>query len=221
MTRSFEAVFWDMDGTLVDSEPLHERALAASLKAEGLTAPQNLNEIVVGMSAVAIHGLFCKRYGLALSLERWVELYYRLYLDTIPELAPRDGALHVYAELDRHHVSQVVVSNSDRMIVDANLRATGVTRPGLKTVARNDVRLGKPDPEPFLRAAWLVGVPPEKAVVVEDSPLGAAAGLAAGMRTLFWPQKPIAGPEGAEWIGSIGELSQALGVDGASSLRRA
>jgi HAD superfamily hydrolase (TIGR01509 family) len=76
---------------------------------------------------------------------------------------------------------QAIVSNSDRMLVDANLRAIGLAEPDLVTVTHNDVRAGKPQPEPYLRAAWLLHAAPPDCVVIEDSPTGAAAGVAAGM----------------------------------------
>ncbi len=59
------------------------------------------------------------------------------------------------------------------------------------------MREGKPEAEPFLRAAWLTGVDPADSVVMEDSFTGATAGLAAGMKTIFWPERPMVGPEGA------------------------
>jgi beta-phosphoglucomutase-like phosphatase (HAD superfamily) len=104
------------------------------------------------------------------------------------------------------------VSNSDRLVVDANLRMVGLFYPGMKTISRNDVREGKPHAEPFLRAAWLAGVDPADAVVVEDSVTGATAGLAAGMRTIFWPEAPMAGPPGAIIINSADELRAELGL---------
>lgn len=55
-------------------------------------------------------------------------------------------------------------------------------------MSRNDVRQGKPDAEPYLRAAFLLGIAPVDCVVVEDSPTGAAAGIAAGMTVLAWPE---------------------------------
>lgn len=212
MTDNAGAVLWDMDGTLVDSEPLHEQALAGSLVAQGLTPPAELNSIVVGMSAVAIHALFVERFGLRLALDRWLELYYGLYLENAGDLRSRSGAMEVFRAVGAMGLPQVIVSNSDRMIVDANLRAAGISRPGLRSIARNDVRSGKPNPEPYLRAAWLVDLPPSRCVVVEDSVLGAAAGIAAGMRTLFWPQAELAAPEGAYLVASADELARALDI---------
>jgi beta-phosphoglucomutase-like phosphatase (HAD superfamily) len=82
----------------------------------------------------------------------------------------------------------------------------------MRTVSRNDVREGKPHPEPFLRAAWLAGVDPGDAVAVDDSWTGATAALAAGMKTIFWPENPMAGPEGAINLNSIAELRAELGL---------
>ena len=84
-------------------------------------------------------------------------------------LKPRPGALEIFRDLQRAGVVQAVVSNSDRLIVDANLGAVGLVEPGMKSVSRNDVREGKPLPEPFLRAAWLTGIDPAETFVMEDS----------------------------------------------------
>jgi HAD superfamily hydrolase (TIGR01509 family) len=127
-------------------------------------------------------------------------------------LKPRPGAIEIYNELRALGVAQAVVSNSDRLVVDANLRMVGLFYPGMKTISRNDVREGKPHAEPFLRAAWLAGVDPADAVAVEDSVTGATAGLAAGMRTIFWPEAPMAGPPGAIIINSADELRAELGL---------
>jgi HAD superfamily hydrolase (TIGR01509 family) len=137
---------------------------------------------------------------------------YDHYLEHAPSLEGRPGALEVFRDLKAKGVVQAVVSNSDRLIVDANLRAVGIKQAGMKTVSRNDVREGKPDPEPFLRAAWLTGVNPGDAVVMEDSFTGASAGLAAGMKTIFWPEKPMFGPPGAFVANSAAEVRKLLGL---------
>jgi beta-phosphoglucomutase-like phosphatase (HAD superfamily) len=71
---------------------------------------------------------------------------------------------------------------------------------------------GKPLPEPFLRAAYLAGVDPADAFAVDDSLTGAMAGLAAGMKTIFWPEAPMQGPPGAIVISSAEELRKQLGL---------
>jgi len=208
-----KAVFWDMDGTLVDSEPLHAAALAAAMRSEGLAPPADLHERALGQSAAHIHAMMRDEFGLGLSFADWIERKYSHYLAGLSNLGPRPGALEIYRQLRARGIAQAVVSNSDRMVVDANLAAVGLVYPGMKTVSRNDVREGKPHAEPFLRAAWLVGVEPADAAVVEDSAIGAAAGLAAGMKTIFWPERPgMQVPDGVVTVNSAEELQVALGL---------
>ncbi|RWA98481.1 MAG: HAD family phosphatase [Mesorhizobium sp.] len=207
-----KAVFWDMDGTLVDSEPLHEAALIAALHSVGIAAPTNLHERVLGIAAWPVYEMLRDEFGLDLPFDDWIVRKYDHYLPMAETLKPRPGAVEIYNELRGLGVAQAVVSNSDRLVVDANLRMVGLFYPGMKTISRNDVREGKPHAEPFLRAAWLAGVDPADAVAVEDSVTGATAGLAAGMRTIFWPEAPMAGPPGAIIINSADELRAELGL---------
>jgi beta-phosphoglucomutase-like phosphatase (HAD superfamily) len=207
-----KAVFWDMDGTLTDSEPLHEAALIAALRSAGVTPPSDLHERVLGISAWPVYEMLRDEHGLALPFDEWIVRKYDHYWPLVDGLKPRPGAVEIFNELRALGVAQAVVSNSDRMVVDANLGAVGLAYPGMRTVSRNDVREGKPHPEPFLRAAWLAGVDPGDAVAVDDSWTGATAALAAGMKTIFWPEKPMAGPEGAINLNSIAELRAELGL---------
>lgn len=207
-----KAVFWDMDGTLVDSEPLHEAALRTALKEEGIVPPPDLAEQVIGIAASVVYEMFCKEYGLRVPYDEWIERKYGHYLPLVEKLVPRPGAIEIFRELKALGVEQAVVSNSDRIVVDANLRAVGLSYAGMKSVSRNDVREGKPHAEPFLRAAFLAGVDPADAVAIDDSWTGANSGLAAGMKTVFWPERPMAGPSGAIVVNSPQELRQVLGL---------
>jgi HAD superfamily hydrolase (TIGR01509 family) len=207
-----KAVFWDMDGTLVDSEPLHEAALVAALRSVGIAPPTNLHERVLGVAAWPVYQMLRGEFGLDLPFDDWIVRKYDHYLPLAETLKPRPGAIEIFNELRERGVQQAVVSNSDRLIVDANLRAVGLAHPGMKTISRNDVHEGKPHPEPFLRAAFLAEVDPSQAVAIDDSATGATAGLAAGMRTMFWPEAPMAGPPGAVVINSAKDLRAELGL---------
>lgn len=207
-----KAVFWDMDGTLVDSEPLHEAALIAALHSVGIAAPPDLHERVLGIAAWPVYEMLRDEFGLDLPFDDWIVRKYDHYLPMAETLKPRPGAIEIFDELRALGVAQAVVSNSDRLVVDANLRMVGLFYPGMKTVSRNDVREGKPHAEPFLRAAWLADVDPADAVAVDDSVTGVTAGLAAGMRTIFWPEVPMEGPPGAIVINSADELRAELGL---------
>jgi HAD superfamily hydrolase (TIGR01509 family) len=209
-----KAVFWDMDGTLIDSEPLHEESLALALKGLGITPPADLHDRVLGVAAYPVYEMLRDEFELDLPFDDWIVRKYAHYLEEAPKLKARPGAMEIFNGLKARGVVQGVVSNSDRLIVDANLRALGILEAGMRTVTRNDVRNGKPDPEPYLRAAWLAGVDPADCTVMEDSQLGSLAGLAAGMRTIFWPQfPPQPGPPGALNAESAEVARAYLGLD--------
>ena len=206
------AAFWDMDGTLIDSEPLHDRALELALEGLGLSPPPDLHRRIIGRAAYPVYEMLRDESGLTLPFDDWIMRKYVHYLEGAGALKPRAHAMEVFRDLQAAGVAQAIVSNSDRLIVDANMRAVGLTMAGFHTVSRNDVLRGKPDPEPFLRAAYLAGVEPGLCTVLEDSQTGAAAGIAAGMRVLFWPQLALEAPEGAIYVASAEELRAHLGL---------
>ncbi|MEO5326231.1 HAD family phosphatase [Mesorhizobium sp. CC13] len=208
-----KAVYWDMDGTLIDSEPLHERSLIAALRSVGIEPPVDLHARVVGQAARPVYEVLRDQFGLALEFDEWIARKYDHYMSHAPGLLPREGAMEIFGDLKARGAVQAIVSNSDRMVVDANLRAVGLHEPAMRTISRNDVRCGKPDPEPYLRAAWLTGIDPADTVVMEDSFTGASAGVAAGMRTIFWPQDPVDGPDGALVARSAGDVRAFLGLN--------
>lgn len=210
MSTTKPAILWDMDGTLVDSEPLHEAALVQALQELDLTVSDDFHQLIVGRDARAVYDWCRQHLGLELDLRDWLRRKYRTYLASVSGLQPRSGAVDLFHRLRAEGHAQAIVSNSDRIVVGANLDAVGLTDPGLITVSRNDVCEGKPGAEPYLRAAWLLRIRPEDCLVVEDSVTGAKAGLAAGMRTLFWPETDLTAPDGAERIADLAHLAATI-----------
>lgn len=201
-----KALLWDMDGTLVDSEHIAVDAIAHVLGEVGLPVPDNLMERVMGRAADEVYQQFCRDLGLTMDPVEWEKCKHFHYFEGIDALAGFTDAIAIWRQLEARGLAQAVVSNSDRAIMDANLRAVGLTRPGLVTVSRNDVRLGKPAAEGYLRAAWLLGVEPSEVIVVEDSASGAAAGMAAGMRTAFVPHAIGKPPTGTIALRQMSDL---------------
>jgi beta-phosphoglucomutase-like phosphatase (HAD superfamily) len=77
------AILWDMDGTLVDSEPLHEAALVKALDAVGIAPPQDFHQHIIGRDAKEVHGWCREHLGLDLPLRDWLRLKYRTYLASV------------------------------------------------------------------------------------------------------------------------------------------
>lgn len=182
------AILFDMDGTLVDSEPLHHRAMQDVLERVGVVLPDTFAHDSTGMAMPAVYELLRSTTSLPMAYVELVAAKYAGFLRRAGEIAMRPGAQEAVDAARAAGLAVAVVSNSDRMLVDASLAVTGMARPDMITVTRNDVRHGKPHPEPYLRAAWLLGVAPHECIVVEDSAPGAQAGLAAGMLVVGWPE---------------------------------
>jgi HAD superfamily hydrolase (TIGR01509 family) len=212
---TIEAVLWDLDGTLVDSEPVHLESLEEVLHEEGLSVPPDLQEWLIGRTVQQAYETIVERIGLTLPCDTLVQRIYAAYGRRSRMLKARPHAMDIFRSLARQGVAQAIVSNSDRIIVNLNLHAVDLTHPDLVSISRNDIRKGKPDPEGYRRAAWLLGIEPASCAVVEDSPTGAVAGLAAGMHVFAWPDPATtkqAFPTGIRIAETGEELAEQLSV---------
>lgn len=183
------AVLWDIDGTLLDSEPWHHRAMIDVCRGYGVDLTEAECAASVGVAFRDYYLQLHARRPLPVAMERWADEINALYVTRVAEVRPRDGAFALVEAFAARGLAQACVSNSGRAVVQANIAAMGLAhfRFGL---SREDVANGKPHPEPYLKAAALLGLPPEACAVIEDSPTGARSAMAAGMLTVAWPQNP-------------------------------
>ncbi len=184
-----DAVLWDMDGLLVDSEPLWtiaEVELAALL---GGTWDDGIKALVVGTRLDVAVPTILRYFGARDTSEQVAEtsawLLARMVAFFGESLELMAGAAGLLAALGSEGVRMALVSSSYRVLVDAVL-AQGVG-PFALTLAGDEVVHGKPHPEPYLTAARLLGVDASACVVIEDSPSGVAAGEAAGCAVVAVP----------------------------------
>ncbi|GAA3334971.1 HAD family hydrolase [Amorphoplanes nipponensis] len=168
-----EAVLFDMDGTLVDSDAAVERAWR-SWAAEYGVPPDAVLAVAHGAPAERTVGLVrpdLAGTAAADAAARQLELQY----EDLSDVVATPGAHELLAAL---RLPWAVVTSADVRLARARLGAAGIAAPLLITV--EDVRAGKPDPEGYLRAAEVLGVAPGRCLVVEDAEVGVAAGRAAG-----------------------------------------
>jgi len=182
-----QGVLFDMDGLLVDSEPLWfevECAVMERLQGPWSEADQHA---LVGGSLPRTVSYLLDRAGRPASREqvgRWlIEGMTALLMSRTLAMLP--GAGELLAEVQAAGIPHVLVTSSERPIMDAVLLRLGVAFTA--TVCADDVTRGKPDPEPYLRAAALLGADPRRCVALEDSPNGVAAAEAAGCRLIAVP----------------------------------
>ena len=186
--QQFRAVLWDIDGTLLLSESMHFRALRHAVGTEGKHVPDEFHHEIIGRAASVVYQTARERFGLSMSFDQFRHLKYGYYTEHAHEIEVRPGALEAWRIFAEYGLLQAVVSNSDRIVVNANIRVLGLEKPGFISVSINDVLNGKPHPEPYHRGAALLGVEPHQCIAVEDSPTGARAALAAGTRIIAWPE---------------------------------
>jgi HAD superfamily hydrolase (TIGR01509 family) len=191
----FRAVAWDIDGTLIDSEPLHQRGLVAASADMGVDLSDLDPEAFRGVHARDIWKALEPRFAASAKFETWIAGIESYYVAHAKELEPNPGAVEAMRELAARGVAQACVSNSGRTIVDANIEALGIGKIIAFSLSLDDVSSGKPDPEPFREAARRLGVAPQATVAVEDSGAGARSARAAGLYVVGYA------PSGEAFVG--------------------
>ncbi|WP_426566568.1 HAD-IA family hydrolase [Angustibacter sp. McL0619] len=173
--RTFAAVLFDLDGTLVDST-------AAVLRSWVTWA---IEHDVDPLRLQGFHGVPARQIVSQLVHPDQVDSASQriddLELTDVTGVVGLPGAAEALAALPAGRAA--VVTSCTRLLAEARIGAAGLQPPGA-VVTADDVTHGKPDPEPFLLGAERLGVPPGDCLVVEDAPMGLASARAAGMATL-------------------------------------
>ncbi|MGL4743920.1 MAG: HAD family hydrolase [Dermatophilaceae bacterium] len=181
------AVFWDMDGTLVDTEPYWFDAERGIVDEHGGTWSDEFAHQLVGKDLYVSARLIRDRSAVTWEPERIVEeLLVRVAARVRDHVPWRPGARELLAALVDSGVPNALVTMSWRSLADA---VVGQLPPGTfaAVVTGDEVTHGKPHPEPYRLAAERLGVDPADAVAIEDSPTGVCSAVAAGVPTLAVP----------------------------------
>lgn len=209
MQSQLPLLIFDLDGVLVDSEPISDRLFSECLQADGF----------------AIDAAFSNKYFLGRSLRDCLvsleEQFGRL---------PSDGVLESYAArivvalreelkpvafipeaLEQLPNPKCVASGSEPERIALSLEVTGLRRYFAQITSSYEVAKGKPEPDVFLKAAEKMGYAPEQCIVIEDTIFGVRAGVAAGMHVLCYQPNPVHAyevPEGVVVFESMQQLPQ-------------
>lgn len=189
------AACFDLDGVVVDSEPLHFEAEKQALAPHGIDLTLDDKAEFVGYPLHEVAVRMAARFGLpdpkAFYLERQ-----RIFESLVASmLGLRPGALGVLDLLASRGVHCALVTSGSRRYVDGVLAGFGLGRYFEFVIAEEDVREHKPLPGPYLAAARLLGLPPVACLALEDSPTGVASARAAGLYCVAIPSQPTAGAD--------------------------
>ena len=208
------AVLWDMDGTLVDTEPYWIDAEFEIVDMHGGTWSHDHAKALVG-SDLLDSGAYIRKHG---GVDRTPTEIVEMLLDRVvarvrAEVPWRPGARELLAEVRGASVHTALVTMSWRRFADevVNCLPTGSFT---TSVTGDEVARGKPHPEPYLRAAERLGVRADQCLAIEDSPTGVRSALAAGCRVIAVPHVVEVSPDLADLPESRGQLTLLPTLDG-------
>ena len=190
---TFSGYIFDLDGTLVDTMPLHYTAWEAALRNAGLQGrlDEDLFYQLGGMPSRKVAALLGERHGLILDAERVYLDKESIFMGSLARLELIAPVVEFARKVGKAY-PVAIASGGTRDVVRSTLEKTGLAPLFPIVVTADDVTHGKPSPEMFLLAASRMGVPPGKCLVFEDGQPGIQAAAAAGMKVVFIPSRPSA-----------------------------
>jgi HAD superfamily hydrolase (TIGR01509 family) len=206
------AVIFDLDGVLLDSEQVWNRAKEELVRERGGRWREEAPRDMMGMSSPEWSAYLRDELGVDLEpgaiSDDVVARVERIYRDDLPAL---DGATEAVERLAGRWPLGLA-SSSNREIIDLFLELSGLAERFAVTISSEEVERGKPAPDVYLEAALRLGAEPARCAAIEDSENGIRAARAAGMRVLalpnpHYPPDPEALAEANEVIGSLHELT--------------
>ncbi|MFQ6026376.1 MAG: HAD family hydrolase [Dehalococcoidia bacterium] len=187
MISGFQAIIFDMDGVLVDSEPIFLNAVNRLLQREGVepVSEADNEKHLIGTTV----GETWRRLKEMRRLPEPTDLYISKYDDIVREvlsepLPPQPGVTRLLETCARRGLPTAVASSSLRSWVGMKLNALGLQNSFDVILGGDDVTRGKPEPDIYLLAAERLGFSPENCIAIEDSPVGVASAVAARTYTI-------------------------------------
>ena len=185
MDNKFQAVIFDMDGVIVDSEPLHERAFREVFDEIGFGTSHGIDfPAYFGKSDLVLWLDFIARHRPAQSLKELAHRKEEKFAVLLKQEEPIFEGLTELLEKLTGKYRLALASGSRHVTIREVLALRDLRRFFPVAVSSEDVEHGKPAPDIFLRTAHLLGVAPDACCVIEDSEAGVEAGLAAGMTVI-------------------------------------
>lgn len=194
----FAGYIFDLDGTLVDTMPLHYRAWDTAMRAVGLNAPldEELFYSLGGVPTKRVAELIAAHYGLTIDPHKVFDHKESLFVELQKDAKLIEPVVEIARRMSLTHPVSIA-SGGPRVIVRGMLELTGLAplfngNGYDRVITPEDVEHGKPAPDMFLLAAKRMGVPPAKCLVFEDAEPGMRAAEAAGMK---WVRVPSRAPK--------------------------
>ncbi len=191
-----QALIFDMDGLMLDSEPLYQQAWQTAAKELGFTLELDLYLSLVGRSSAEADRIFVQTYGeefpVAEFNHRWDQHWRSLIQQQGIKLQP--GLLPLLDWVEERNIPKAVGTSSNATEAELCLTLAGIRDRFSTVITVDQVKAGKPEPDIFISAASKLGISPSQCLVLEDSNAGVQAAQSAGMAVVMVPdlQEPTA-----------------------------
>ncbi|MEL0456627.1 HAD family phosphatase [Flavobacteriaceae bacterium SZ-1-7] len=179
-----KAVIFDMDGVIIDSEPLHIRAYNNMFNEVGIKVSSALYESFTGQSTINICKRLCDTFNLKESPEDLVALkrkHYRQFFDADSDLALIDGVLDLIKNYHENGLTLVLGSSASMDGINLIFERFDLNKYFKAKLSGGDLKQSKPHPEIFIKSVEATGFSKEECIVIEDSTNGVEAAKAAGI----------------------------------------
>ena len=173
-----------MDGVLVDSEPFHVQNEKLMFRKLGLDISDEEHARYMGTATDVMWEQIIRERNLPLDVAEITAQTIQQeipYFQSLEKIEPMPGLVNLLEKLQKSGIPMAVASSSDKAIIDIILEKSGLRKYFSHAVSSSEIGKSKPEPDVFLHAARLLGVPPENCLVFEDSRNGIKAARAAGM----------------------------------------
>ncbi|MGI9333216.1 MAG: HAD family hydrolase [Gammaproteobacteria bacterium] len=191
------AVMFDMDGLMIDSEPLYRTASARAAAELGYDIDDTLYLSLLGRNQVDSQAMLMQALGAAFPLEQFNERWTRYWYELVEQegVAIKPGLLALLDALESHEVPFGVATSSNVRQTEHVLGVADL-RDRFEVIVTGDrIARGKPAPDIYLEAAARLGHEPRRCIALEDSDAGVLAATAAGAVTFMVPDLKSPGPE--------------------------
>jgi len=186
--RSIAAVVFDMDGVLFDTETLYEKAALGAAREVGIDMTSAFFRSTIGSPWPVIREQLLDNYGPDLAVDELSAASRRIFHDlTERQWLLKPGVVEMLDLLDELELPRAVATSSMRATVERHLQRHELSRRFDVIVAHGEYERHKPHPDPFLKAAEILGVAPHQCLAIEDSHHGVRSASSAGMMTVMVP----------------------------------
>jgi len=186
--RSVAAVVFDMDGVLFDTETLYEKAALAAAREIGIDMTSEFFRSTIGSPWAVIRGQLLEHYGPDLAVDELSAASRRIFHAlTDEQWLLKPGVVEMLDLLDELKLPRAVATSSMRATVERHLQSHALSGRFHGIVAHGEYERHKPHPDPFLKAAEVLGVAPHLCLAIEDSHHGVRSAASAGMMTVMVP----------------------------------